>query len=120
MGLQVFPQQTPRWKPGWKWKAPAALGLQALPQQTPHLKGATQEEEPEWEEGGGSGEESEPIPSYPLCGDLTTPADIGSGEGLRTYTGWTQEQLEQQLVPLLRVQFGENELVGNWHCQHSV
>ena len=37
MGLQVFPQQTPRWKPRWKRKAPAALGLQAFPQQTPHI-----------------------------------------------------------------------------------
>ena len=41
------------------------------------------------------------------------PADFGLGEGFRTYTGWAQEELEQQLVPLLRVQFGENELVKN-------
>ena len=111
MGLQVFPQQTPRWKPRWKWKAPAALGLQAFPQQTPHLNGATQEEEPDWEEGGGSREESEPIPIDPLCDDLTTPADFGLGEGFRTYAGWAQDEFEQQLVPLLRVQFGENGLV---------
>ena len=83
-----------------------SAGSAGVPAADPTSAGATQEEElPDWDD------EREPFPIDPLCDDLKTPADFGLGESFRKYTGWTQEELELQLVPLLRVQLGENELV---------
>ena len=50
------------------------------------------------------------LPIDPHCVTLTTPSDFGLGASFATYVGLTEEALNE-LVPLLRVQFGEDELM---------
>ena len=94
-------------------KDTGSVGSAGVPATDPAPDEAAEESEfePDWDD---------PRPIDPEREHLTTASDFGLGQAFRKYTKLTQTQLELQLVPLLRLQFGEDELISEWAKQNDV